>query len=145
MAEIRQSKVNKTLILSTRHICSVTPNMFAHMHVLGHFVTFIIETYMLNYNIHAFIVKLPAWNFFPSRSTISLNSLERWRSAIGYFSPVVGCKLNVNARTCKNDVTRFISFVPVWLFHFVSGSFTDAVHSKSMYSGQTISYVNCMK
>ena len=34
MAEIRQSKVNKTLILSTRHICSVTPITSAH--VLGH-------------------------------------------------------------------------------------------------------------
>ena len=28
------------------------------------------------------------------------------------FSPVVGCELNVNAKTCKHDVTRFISFVP---------------------------------
>ena len=57
----------------------------------------------------------------------------------------VGCELNVNARTCKHDVTRFISFVPILLLHFVSGSFTDAVHSKSMYSGPTISYVNRMK
>ena len=59
------------------------------------------------------------------------------------FFPVVGCELN--ARTCKHDVTRFISFVPVWLFHFVCGSFTDAVHSESMYSGPTLSYVNRMK
>ena len=53
------------------------------------------------------------------------------------------CELN--ARTCKHDVTRFISFVPVWLFHFVCGSFTDAVHSESMYSGPTLSRVNHMK
>ena len=33
--------------------------------------------------------------------------INRW-----LFSPVVGCELNVNARTCKHDVTRFISFVP---------------------------------
>ena len=59
------------------------------------------------------------------------------------FFPVVGCELN--ARTCKHDVTHLISFVPVWLFHFVCGSFTDAVHSESMYSGPTLSYVNRMK
>ena len=52
------------------------------------------------------------------------------------FSPVVGCELNVNA--CKHDVTSFISFVPVRLFHFVSGSFTDAVQSKNMYSHECI-------
>ena len=28
------------------------------------------------------------------------------------LSPVVGCELYVNARMCKHDVTRFISFVP---------------------------------
>ena len=61
------------------------------------------------------------------------------------LSPVVGCELNVNARKCKHDVTCLISFVPVWLFHFVSGSFTDAVHSKNMYSSPAISYVNHMK
>ena len=70
-------------------------------------------------------------------------SLKQWRSAIGCFSPVVGCELN--ARTCKHNVTLLISFVPVWLFHFVCGSFTDAVHSESMYSGPTLSYVNRMK
>ena len=59
--------------------------------------------------------------------------------------PVVGCELNVNARMCKHDVTHFLSFVPVWLFHFVSGSFKVAVHSENMYSGPTISYVNRMK
>ena len=47
------------------------------------------------------------------------------------FSPVVGCELNVNARACKHDVTRFISFVPGCFRHFVSGSFTYAVHSKN--------------
>ena len=77
---------------------------------------------------------------FPSQLMISL---KQWKSAIGCFPPVVGCELN--ARTCKNYVTRFISFVPVWLFHFVSGNFTDAVYSKIMYSGPTISYVNRMK
>ena len=70
-------------------------------------------------------------------------SLKKWRSAIGCFSPVVVCELN--ARTCKHDVTSFISFVPVWMFHFVCGSFTDAVHSESMYFGPTLSYVNRMK
>ena len=49
MAEIQQSKVNKMLILSTRHICSVTPITSAHVHVLGH-------TLVYNYNIHAFVV-----------------------------------------------------------------------------------------
>ena len=107
MAEIRQSKVKKTLILSARHVCSVTPITSAH--VLDHSVTF--------------IVKLPC-NFPP---LLSMISLEQWRSAIGCFSPLVGCELNVNARTCKHDVTHFISFVPVWLFHFVSGSFKEAL------------------
>ena len=79
--------------------------------------------YTLVYNIHAFVVKL-LWNFSPSCLMISL---EQWRSAIGCFSPIVGCELNVNARTCKHDVTRLISFVPVRLFHFVSGSFTEAL------------------
>ena len=60
-----------------------------------------------------------------------------------FRGPVVGCELN--ARTCKHDVTRFIGFVPVWLFHFVCGSLTDTVHSESMYSGPTLSYVNRMK
>ena len=128
MAEIQQSKVKKMLILSTRHICSVTPITSAHMHVLG---------IMLVYNIHAFVVKLLC-NFSPLCSMIS-----QWRSTIGCFSLVVGCELN--ARKCKHDVTRFISFVPVWLFHFVFGSFTDAVHSESMYSGPKLSYVNRMK
>ena len=64
-------------------------------------------------------------------------SLKQWRSDIGCFS--------LNARKCKHDVTSFISFVPVWLFHFVCGSFTDAVHSESMCSGPTLSYVNRMK
>ena len=59
------------------------------------------------------------------------------------FFPVVGCVLN--ARMCKHDVTRLISSVPVWLFHFFCGSFTDVVHSESMYSGPTLSYVNRMK
>ena len=90
-------------------------------------------------NIHAFVVKLLC-NFSPLRSMISL---KQWRSAIGCFSPIVGCELN--ARTCRHDVTCFISFVPVWLFHFVCGSFKDAVHSESMYSGPTLSYVNRMK
>ena len=64
--------------------------------------------------------------------------------AVGcFFFPVVGCELN--AGTCKHDVTHFISFVPVQLFHFVCGGFTDAVHSETMYSGPTLSYVNCMK
>ena len=102
MAEIRQSKVNKMLILSTCHICSVTPITSAHVHVLGH---------TLVYNIRC----------------QSMISLKQWRSAIGFFFSVVGCELN--ARTFKHDVTHFISFVPVWLFHFVCGSFTDAVHS----------------
>ena len=55
MAEIRQSKVKKTLILSTRHICSVTPITSAHVHVLGHI--FII------YMFYAFVVI--AVQFFP--------------------------------------------------------------------------------
>ena len=101
MAEIRQSKVNKTLILSTCHICSVTPITSADVYVLDH---------TLVYNIHALVAKLLC-NCFPSRSMISL---KQWRSTIGCFSSVVGCELN--ARTCKHDVTRFISFVPVWLF-----------------------------
>ena len=42
------------------------------------------------------------------------------------FLPLL-VEFNVNARTCKHDVTCFISFVPVWLFHFVSGSFTEAL------------------
>ena len=73
-------------------------------------------------------------------------SFKQWRLKISnwlFFFPVVGCELN--ARTCKCDLTRFISLVPVWLFHFVCGSFTDAVHSESMDSGSTLSYVNCMK
>ena len=38
---------------------------------------------------------------------------------LAFFLPlaVVGCELNVNTRVCKHDVTRFIIFVPVWLFH----------------------------
>ena len=106
MAEIRQFKVKKMLIFSTRLFCSVMPITSAH--VLSHFVTF--------------VVKLLC-NFSPSRSI----SLEQWRSAIGCFYPIVGCELNVNARMCKHDVTRFISYVPVWLFHLVSGSFTEAL------------------
>ena len=83
MAEIRQSKVNKTLILSTCHICSVTPITSAHVHVLGH-------------------------PFFRCQIAVHLMiSLKQWRSAIGCFPPVVGCELN--ARVCKHDVTRFIS------------------------------------
>ena len=39
---------------------------------------------------------------------------------------------------------HFISFVPVWLFQFFSGSF-QAAYTKSMYSGPTISYVNRME
>ena len=97
------------------------------MYKVGHFVTF--------------IVKLPC-NFSPLRSMISL---KQWRSAIGCFSPVIGCELNVNARMCKHDVTPFISSVQVWQFHFVSGCFTEAVYSKIMHSGPTISYVNHMK
>ena len=73
-----------------------------------------------------FFVKLLC-NFSPLHLIISL---EQRRSAIGCFSPVVGCELNVNARTCTHDVTNFNSFVPVWLFHYVSGSFTEAVTAK---------------
>ena len=40
--------------------------------------------------------------FFPLCLMISL---EQWRSAIGCFSPIVVCKLNIDARTCKHDVT----------------------------------------
>ena len=36
---------------------------------------------------------------------------------------------------------HFISLVPVWLYHFFSGSF-QAVYTKSMYSGLIISCVN---
>ena len=38
----------------------------------------------------------------------------------------------------------FISFVPVWLFQFFSGSF-QAMYTKSMYSGPTVSCVNRME
>ena len=39
---------------------------------------------------------------------------------------------------------HFISFVPVRLFNFFSGSF-QAVYIKSMYSGPIISCVNCVE
>ena len=42
---------------------------------------------------------------------------------------------------CRLQRVIFISFVPVWLFHFFSGSF-QAVYIKSMYSNPTISCVN---
>ena len=78
-------------------------------------------------------------------------SLKQWRSAIGlffffFFFFVVGCELN--SRTCKHDATRFISFVPVIQFGcFILSveALQSAVHSKSMYSGPTLSYVNHMK
>ena len=82
MAEIRQSKVSKTLILSTCHICSVAPITSAQVHVLDH---------MLVCNIHAFVVKLPC-NISPLRLMISL---EQWRSNIGCFFPVVCFELNI--------------------------------------------------
>ena len=81
MAEIRQSKVKKTLILSACHICSVMSIMSTR--VSDHSVTF--------------IVKLPC-NFSPLHLMISL---KQWRSAIGCFFPVIGCELNVNARMCN--------------------------------------------
>ena len=127
MAEIRQSKVksDKTLILSTCHICPFTP-IFTSCMCLCWVICFCCQI------------------AFPSSLRLMI-SLEQWRSTICCFFPVVGCELNVNARTCKHDVSRFISFVPVWLFHFVSGNFTGAVHSKSMYFVPTISCVNHMK
>ena len=42
---------------------------------------------------------------------------------------------------CSSVIVYFISFIPVWLFHFFGGSF-QAVYTKSMYSGPTISCVN---
>ena len=62
-----------------------------------------------------------------------------------FFFLIVGCELNVNARMYKHDVTRFIRFFPVWLFHFVSGSFTEALQMRFTAKGPTISYVNRIK
>ena len=55
----------------------------------------------------------------------------------------------VNSRTMVSlsdwrESFHFISFVPVWLFQFFSGSF-QAVYTKSMYSGPIISCVNCVE
>ena len=118
MAEIQQSIVKKTLILSTRHICSVTPITSAH--------------------VSSFCCQV-AVQFSSLRSMISF---EQWKSAIGFFSPIVCCELNINAKTCKHDVTHFISFVPVWLFHFVSGSFTDAVSNNILCESHEMSVVH---
>ena len=53
---------------------------------------------------------------------------------------------NVNLPTMVSlsdwrESLHFTSFVSVWLFHFLSGSF-QAVNTESMYSGPTISCVN---
>ena len=49
----------------------------------------------------------------------------------------------VSLSDCR-DSFHYISSVPVWLFHFFSGSF-QAVYTKSMYSGPIISCVNHVK
>ena len=125
MAEIRQSKVNKTLILSTRHIFPVTPII----------TSCTCSCWVICYSIISMLSLSNCCAIFPSRLMISL---EQWRSTICCFFPVVGCELNVNTRMCKHDVTRFISLA-------VSFCQWKLYRCKSMYSGPTVSCVNHMK
>ena len=66
---------------------------------------------------------------------------------ISYFYDVGSWLINLPTMVSLSDWREsfhFISFVSVWLFHFLSGSF-QAVNTESMYSGPTISCVNCVE
>ena len=61
-----------------------------------------------------------------------------------YFLNVGSWLVNLRTMVSLSDWREsfyFISFVPVWLFQFFSGSF-QAIYTKSMYSGPTVSCVN---
>ena len=63
-----------------------------------------------------------------------------------YFFNVGSWLVNLRTMVCyfligESPFFHFISFVPVWLFQFFSGSF-QAVYTKSMYFGPIISCVN---
>ena len=58
-----------------------------------------------------------------------------------YFFNIVNWLVNLPTIVSLSDWEEsfhFISFVSVWLFHFVNGSF-QVVYTESMYSGLTIS------
>ena len=64
-----------------------------------------------------------------------------------YFFNVGSWLVNLRTMVSLSDWREsfhFISFVPVWLFHFFSGSL-QAMYTRSMYSGPTISCVNCVE